>query len=250
MIHWFDILAAVFLAVSAAWSLYRGFVQEVFSILSLIAGYAAAAAFYKPLGDHFSAVGGSPLVSQAGAVFLIFFATVIAVAVAGGYIRRAARLSGAVSAADRISGAALGVVKGALILAVVVYPLSFTAPGKDIATRSWAGPAIVAGSELALARLAPGLAGQIAHAGEKANQAAREAKETVEKTRATLEKLEKLEPAPPAPREESPSPAAAAKPYTPAPEKKAPSAKEKGTPGDQITEKDRAELDDLLKKLK
>lgn len=247
MIHWFDILAAVFLAASAVWSLYRGFMQEVFSILSLVAGYAAAAAFYKPLGEHFSAVGGSPLVSQAGAFFLIFFATVIAVVVAGGYIRRAARLSGAVSAADRIAGAALGVVKGALILAVVVYPLSFTALGKDVATMSRSGPVIVAGSEWALAKLAPGLAGQVAQAGEKADRAAREAKETVEKTRETLEKLEK---AAPAPRVEPDAPAVAVKPSAPAPRKKAPPTKEKGTSPDQITEKDRAELDDLLKQLK
>ncbi|HEB72765.1 MAG TPA: CvpA family protein, partial [Nitrospirae bacterium] len=56
MVHWFDIFAVTFLLISAVWSCYRGFVREIFSLVSLIAGYVTASMFSGAIAPYFKII--------------------------------------------------------------------------------------------------------------------------------------------------------------------------------------------------
>jgi len=182
LIHWFDLFVLFFLAASAFWSYYRGFAKEAFSILSLVLGVWVAAKNYGHAAPAFKAVLGDKIISEIAAFATLFFLTIILVVVTGILVRRLLKISAALSAADKIAGAALGFVKGALILAIVTYPLALIPALADETVKgSVAAPILAKLSGTILEKLAPGLAKGIDGAVQKTKETGEKVKKYSEK---------------------------------------------------------------------
>lgn len=114
-----------------------GFFQEAFGIAGLVFGYLLAAWNYHRLADHFVQYSSSWLVEIAA--FLVIFLGVIIFAGIAGRIAHWLMKEAGLSAIDRLLGAALGVVRGCLIVAIVLTSMAAFTP-----TSRW-----LQGSELA-----------------------------------------------------------------------------------------------------
>ncbi|MBI5814433.1 MAG: CvpA family protein [Nitrospinae bacterium] len=186
LIHWFDLFAVFFLAASAAWSYFRGFAKEVFSILAIVAGAWIAATYYPKAAPVFRAMLGDRIISDISAFLALFFLAVIIIVVTGILVRRMLKVSATLTAVDKIAGAALGVVKGALILAIITYPLALIPELKDeVAKGSVAAPILAQMAGMIMDRIAPGLAKGI-------DSTVKKTKEAGQKAGALLDKAEQL----------------------------------------------------------
>jgi membrane protein required for colicin V production len=132
---WIIIAFLVFSVIGAA---TEGFFQGAFGLAGLIAGYLLAAWQYHRLADWFAPHLKSPWVGEIAGFLIIFFAVLIVAGLAGRTARWAMKKAG-LSTIDRVLGAVLGLLRGALVVAVVLTAVAAFAPGAR-----W-----VAGSELA-----------------------------------------------------------------------------------------------------
>ncbi|HJM83053.1 MAG TPA: CvpA family protein [Nitrospinota bacterium] len=168
MSSWFDLFVVGFLFLSAIWSYFRGFVKEAFSLTSLFLGYYVAILFYRDGAGLFGQNLGNTALIESASFILIFVTSSIIVTILGSYIRQWLRMSKTIRIADQMSGAAIGVFKGLLILAIVIYPMALL-PGiqKDFTENSMAGPPIIWAGEELMMLFAPELAMTVEEANAK-----------------------------------------------------------------------------------
>jgi membrane protein required for colicin V production len=116
--------------VSALQAASAGFFQEAFGIAGLVCGYLLAAWQYHRFADHFAPYINSPWLGDIAGFFVIFFAVMVLAGIAGRITHWIMKTAG-LSFIDRLFGAALGVVRGALVVAVVLMAMtSFTPTSK------------------------------------------------------------------------------------------------------------------------
>lgn len=121
-----DWIIVLVIALSAMHAATMGFFQEAFHLGGLIVGYLLAAWQYQSLGIVFGTYLKSPWAADSAAFLVIFFAVTIAAGVAGRTARWVMKASG-LRLVDRFLGGALGVLRGALIVAIVLVGMtSFT----------------------------------------------------------------------------------------------------------------------------
>jgi membrane protein required for colicin V production len=133
---WFIVAVVVLNVILAA---MQGFFAEAFSTAGLIVGYIVAAWQYKKLALWMAGFLKSELAAEIVAFLLIFFAILLLCSVAGRAMRRLMKAAG-LSGFDRFMGALLGVVKGALLVAVVLMGITAFAPTSQVLERSELAP--------------------------------------------------------------------------------------------------------------
>lgn len=159
VIHWFDIFVVVFMVASMGWSYYRGLAKEVFSIISLVAGYFVASRFYLDGAKTLKPILPDKTLQEIVAFVLLFFLTVMLVVVAGILVRRLLHVSETVSAADKVAGAGMGFLKGLLLLAIAMYPVAmFPEVRDDLTEGAYTAQPLIHVSGALFGWLAPGLA--------------------------------------------------------------------------------------------
>lgn len=158
MIHWFDLFVVFFLLASAIWSYFRGFSKEVFSILSIVAGWFVASTYYVKFQYLFEILTPDKAVREMLSFVLLFFVTILLVVIVGIFVRKGLRIHHAISAADRVAGALMGLLKGSIILAILAYPLGLIPGLSDEFTKgSKTAPALIGLSGALLEKFAPSL---------------------------------------------------------------------------------------------
>ncbi len=188
MIHWFDIFVVVFLVTSIIWSYFRGLAKEVFSIASIVIGYLMASTYYDDAEPWVEWLISNKSTREIVAFTLLFFVTIILVALFGFFLRRILPLPRGLGAVNRIAGAGVGFIKGGVILSVIAFPLALI-PGlqDDLIKESSAAVALVGISGVMLEKLAPNLAASINDSGYlKKRQTT-----AIEKARKQLDKIVK-----------------------------------------------------------
>ena len=121
----FDIFVSVVLGFSLLFSLMKGFVREVFSLLAYVGGYLMAVK-YQSTAAHFlmESIPSKPL-AKLIAFGTIYIMTAIIISLMG-KVARAMLWSGTdLSVFDRILGGIVGLAKGVAILVAVTFPLQF-----------------------------------------------------------------------------------------------------------------------------
>jgi membrane protein required for colicin V production len=118
------IVAVLFLSVIQAAS--AGFFQEAFGIAGLVFGYLLAAWNYHRLASHFASYGAPWLLDSAA--FLVIFILVMLLAGLAGRIARAVMREAGLNFIDRTLGAALGLLRGLLIVAIVLVSMAAFTP--------------------------------------------------------------------------------------------------------------------------
>ena len=122
-----DWVILVFLIFSVVGAAIEGFFHAAFSLAGLFAGYLLAAWQYRRVAEWFEPYLKSERVGEIAAFLFIFLAVLIVFGLAGRLARWAMKKVG-LSGIDRVLGAVLGLVRGALIVAIVLMAVTAFAP--------------------------------------------------------------------------------------------------------------------------
>ncbi len=130
-----DIIIIVVIALSALFSLMRGFVKEAISLATWVIAIWVAATFAPKLSTMLSSSIDSEAVRQAVGFGVLFILTLIVGGLVNFMVSQAVKKTG-LSGADRIFGVVFGVIRGGLLIVVFVVISGLTALP---ATQWWKG---------------------------------------------------------------------------------------------------------------
>lgn len=120
----FDIIIVVILGLCFLFSLFKGMVREVFSLLGYLTGYVLAINYQDDLALSLKAMLAQPVVARIVGFAIIFFAVRIGFGLMGRFIRKYMVGATVLSLPDRLLGGVLGLAKGLVIVTIVMFPLS------------------------------------------------------------------------------------------------------------------------------
>jgi membrane protein required for colicin V production len=136
IIDWIMIACILLSVVLAAKS---GLIVEVFSLAGLIAGLMVASWDYQRVLPWFSGWVHSAPLAEAFAFIAVALAVMLAAAIAGHLVRWSVRSVG-LGWADRIGGAAFGLVKGCALVTVAVMTMAAFWPNSTWLRESYLAP--------------------------------------------------------------------------------------------------------------
>jgi membrane protein required for colicin V production len=117
----------------------HGFFAEALSMAGLVIGYIVAAWQYHRLAEWFMSFLKSELLAQIFGFLIIFFVILLVFSIAGRIARKLMKAAG-LSGFDRFLGALLGVLKGALVVAVVLMGMTAFTPTSKMLEKSELAP--------------------------------------------------------------------------------------------------------------
>jgi len=138
-----------FLVLSVTTAAIAGFFHEAFKLAGLVVGYLLAAWQYHRLAEWFAPHLKSPWFGEIAAFLIIFFAVLIVAGLAGRIARYAMKKAG-LSTIDRFLGAVLGLLRGALVVAVVLTAMAAFAPAAKWLVGSEFAPYFLVGGRAAV----------------------------------------------------------------------------------------------------
>ena len=119
----FDIIVAIVLGLCCIYSLLKGAVREIFSLLGYLASYILAINFQSSLAEALKEVVTQPIVAQIVGFITIFLGVKFTFTLLGRLILRFVGSGSVLPLFDRILGGMLGLAKGVVILVVIMFPL-------------------------------------------------------------------------------------------------------------------------------
>lgn len=121
----FDIVVYSILGLSVVFSLFKGFVKEVFSLLSYLGGYLMASKYQGVFAKVLMESIPSKPIAKLIAFVAIYIMTAIIISLMGrvarGFIMSATQLSWF----DRLAGSFVGFARGVMIVVAITFPLQF-----------------------------------------------------------------------------------------------------------------------------
>ncbi|HXZ31145.1 MAG TPA: CvpA family protein [Terriglobales bacterium] len=138
-----------FLAFSVTAAALEGFFFEAFKLAGLVVGYLLAAWQYHRLAEWFAPYLKSPWLGEIAGFLIIFFAVLIIAGLAGRLARWAMKKAG-LRSIDRVLGAVLGLLRGALVVAVVLIAMAAFAPAAKWLDGSELAPYFLVGGRAAI----------------------------------------------------------------------------------------------------
>jgi len=123
----FDIVLLVLACVLVVVGMIKGLVRILIGLAALVAAFALAARYHRPLADRLNglAIGEEPL--KLLAYVMIFLGVMLGGAVIAFLVRKLVKAA-MLSWADRLAGAALGLVAAMLAAALLILPLVAYSP--------------------------------------------------------------------------------------------------------------------------
>jgi membrane protein required for colicin V production len=144
-----DWIIIAFLVLSVTSAAIEGFFHEAFKLAGLVVGYLLAAWQYHRLADWFAPHLKSPWLGEIAGFLIIFFAVLMVAGIAGQIARWAMKKAG-LSSIDRFLGAVLGLLKGALVVAIVLMAITAFAPAAKWLAASQLAPYFLVGGRAAI----------------------------------------------------------------------------------------------------
>ena len=143
----FDYAIIFITSICCLFSFYKGMVREIFSLLGYLVGYVLSIDYYEEVTSILQSMLSKEImvrISEFSIVFtivkilvaiFIFFTIKFSFDIAGRLIRRSVGGSIAISFPDRIGGGVLGILKGFVIVAIMMFPLSLFRGGYERVTQ-------------------------------------------------------------------------------------------------------------------
>ncbi len=121
----FDTIVVLILSVSLIYSLFRGMIKEIFSLLSIIIGYIAAVKYNREAALELQGFIDSEPIARAVAFAGLYLICSMAVSLVGWLVKKLFHKSDALSGMDRIIGGGVGLIKGVALIAMLIVPLQW-----------------------------------------------------------------------------------------------------------------------------
>jgi len=137
------------LAASVIGAVVEGFFYTALNLAGLVVGYLLAAWWYHNLADWFAPHLKTPWVGEITAFLIIFFAVLIVAGFAARFARWVMKKAG-LRTIDRVLGAVLGLLRGALVVAIVLTALTAFAPAEKWLAESQLAPYFLVGGRAAI----------------------------------------------------------------------------------------------------
>ena len=143
----FDYAIIFITSICCLFSFYKGMVREIFSLLGYLVGYVLSIDYYEEVTSILQSMLSKEMmvrISEFSIVFtivkilvaiFIFFTIKFSFDIVGRLIRRSVGGSIAISFPDRIGGGVLGILKGFVIVAIMMFPLSLFRGGYERVTQ-------------------------------------------------------------------------------------------------------------------
>ncbi len=131
VLGWVDVFILIVILASSVISLSRGFVREVFSLLSWLMAVIVTWMFRDDLAANLTGLFSSPSVRIIVASLILFAVTIMAGEVASKLVIRLVRFTG-LAGFDRVLGIAFGCLRGCLLITVVVSIVLHTQLSQEI----------------------------------------------------------------------------------------------------------------------
>jgi membrane protein required for colicin V production len=140
-VNWVDLILFGLLGLFGLRGFFRGFFREFFSLAGLAAGFMVAVAYDQQLAGLVSPYWQvSPLLLKGVSFVIIFFVVYFLLSLAGWLLHRSEKLL-FLATLNRTGGVALGLGKGAAVIAVAVFALDSTSllsrTAREDVTRSY-----------------------------------------------------------------------------------------------------------------
>ena len=123
MLNTFDILITIILVVSLVYSVFKGMVREIFSLLAYIGGYLMAVSYQGKVVTLLGGIVPNPTFTKLISFISIFALTVVAISLMGWGIRKLIHSTPGLSGMDRFLGGAFGLLKGVVIAVTILFVL-------------------------------------------------------------------------------------------------------------------------------
>ena len=121
----FDIFVSVVLGISLIFSLMKGFVREILSLLAYVGGYLMAVKYQDTLARILMESIPSKPIAKLAAFAAIYIVTAIIISLMG-KIAKGMLWSGTdLSMFDRLLGGVVGLARGVAIMVAITFPLQF-----------------------------------------------------------------------------------------------------------------------------
>lgn len=127
---WVDIVIPGIIAISALFSLMRGFVREALSLLGWLAAFWVALTFAKDLADLFLGGISLPSLRMVVAFTILFVVTLVLTALINHLASQLVKKTG-LTGTDRMIGMIFGIARGVVVVAVLVMLAGFTTMPQD-----------------------------------------------------------------------------------------------------------------------
>lgn len=152
-----DIIIIVIVGVSVIFGIIKGLIKSVFSLLAVILGMVLATLFYPTLANVISSNVSIDYISEPPAVniisyIIIFLGVTIPIAILGRFISKIIKRAD-LSGYDRLAGALFGLMRGAIVAAVLVFIFTIFLP--NVTGKSVLSPYIVNGINTVTDNLPP-----------------------------------------------------------------------------------------------
>ena len=142
---WLDFLLLTVFAVSVAISVWRGFIREIVSMVSVVGALVVAGLGYRWAGGFFEDLARNPQVAR-GIGFLALFFIVLGVGiVASTLLRRLVKVAG-LNWFDRFLGGTFGVLRELLIGSVILLVLTAFDIKSSVTAKSLLAPCFIVGA--------------------------------------------------------------------------------------------------------
>ena len=127
---WIDVVILALIALSAILSLFRGFVAEALALASWLVAFWVAMMFYEELGQWLSQWIAVPSAQKVTGFALLFVCVLLLGAVVNYLAGKLVARTG-LTGTDRMLGVIFGVVRGAVIVAILVLLAGLTPVPQD-----------------------------------------------------------------------------------------------------------------------
>lgn len=135
-----DILFLVILGYTLLRGLYRGFIQEIISIIALLVGFCLANIYYPLLMEYIEKISFLAQYSAIISYVLVFLTVVFFIIILGVVLQKFTKMV-MLNWLNRLCGGAFGLVKGTLICSLILFLLTmFLSANSDLLSRSKFSP--------------------------------------------------------------------------------------------------------------
>ena len=121
----FDIIVFSILGLSILLSLFKGFVKEIFSLLSYLGGYLIASNYQQDFAQVLMESIPSKAIAKLVAFITIYILTTIIISLIGRVIHSMIMSATKLSIFDRLIGGIVGFGKGVVIVVAIIFPIQF-----------------------------------------------------------------------------------------------------------------------------